>query len=48
VNDHPIRAEPVAALGEAMREEGLFHLHEDFASIRECRVNALCLGVAVD
>jgi hypothetical protein len=48
VNDHPIDAEPVAELAEAMREKRLGHGHKDLAAICQSLVNALGLGIAVD
>ncbi len=48
VQDHPVDAESIPQLAEAGREKRLLHRHEHFTAIRERRVDALRLGVAVD
>ena len=48
VNDHPIDAEPVPQLSEAMREKRLRDGHEHLTTILEQPINSLRLLAAVD
>src|SRR4029079_15658139 len=48
VEQHPRRAEPIPEHREAVREEGLLHLHEDLAAVAEQRVESFGLRDAAD
>src|SRR6185437_1946873 len=48
VNHHPVDAELIAELAEAVREKRFTHGHKHFTTVAECFVNTLRFFVAVD
>ena len=48
MDEHPRRAESISEHREAVREEGLLHLHEDLATIGQQSVDALGIRDAVE